>query len=101
MTSCIAHLLTCFQDQGQCGSCWSFATTGTVEGAWARKNNWTRLDSFAEQQIVDCSKDYNNKGCQGGYIDAGVTYAMDFGLELESDYHYFAADGKWYVLFVA
>ena len=31
----------------------------------------------------------------GGYIDAGVTYAMDHGLETEESYHYFASDGKW------
>lgn len=86
--------VTRVKDQGQCGSCWSFATTGTIEGAWARKNNFTRLDSFSEQQIVDCSKSYNNEGCRGGYIDAGVTYAMDHGLELEESYHYLAYDGK-------
>ena len=90
--------VTRVKDQGQCGSCWSFAATGTIEGAWARKTNWTGFEyhppAFSEQQIVDCSKSYNNEGCSGGYIDAGITYAMDKGLEGEETYRYFATDGK-------
>ena len=31
----------------------------------------------------------------GGYLDAGITYAMDHGLELEEEYRYLASDGKW------
>lgn len=87
--------VTRVKDQGQCGSCWSFASTGTIEGAWARHNNYTRRDAFAEQQIVDCSKSYGNEGCRGGFLDAGVTYAMDKGLENEDSYHYLAEDGHW------
>merc|ERR1711892_172372 len=89
--------VTRVKDQGQCGSCWAFASTGTIEGAWARKINWSEgfeLDSFAEQQIVDCSTSYNNQGCMGGHIDAGVTYAMDHGLESESSYRYWGSNGK-------
>ena len=87
--------VTHVKDQGQCGSCWSFAATGTIEGAWARKSNWTHYPTaFSEQQIVDCSKSYNNKGCEGGYIDAGITYAMDKGLETEESYRYRAHDDE-------
>ena len=64
-------------------------------GAWARHNNFTKLDEFSEQQIVDCSKSYGNEGCKGGFLDAGVTYAMDNGLESEDSYRYFAEDGHW------
>ena len=64
-------------------------------GAWARHNNFTKLDEFSEQQIVDCSKSYGNEGCKGGFLDAGVTYAMDKGLESEQTYRYFAEDGHW------
>ena len=31
----------------------------------------------------------------GGYIDAGITYAIDNGLESEETYHYRANDGRW------
>ena len=74
---------------------WPTSYNSSLVGAWARHNNYTRLDEFAEQQIVDCSKSYGNEGCQGGFLDAGVTYAMDKGLESESSYHYEAENGHW------
>jgi C1A family cysteine protease len=39
------------KDQGQCGSCWSFSTTGALEGAFRIKYNDNKA-SFSEQQIV-------------------------------------------------
>jgi cathepsin L len=51
------------QDQGQCGSCWAFASVACMEGAWQIAHG--TLYKFAEQQLVDCVK--TCMGCNGGW----------------------------------
>jgi len=86
-----AGAVTPVKDQGQCGSCWAFSTVGAIEGWYFIKNK--QLLSFAEQQLVDCSKDVCY-GCQGGWPYKATEYVVKSGICLESDYAYTARDGS-------
>jgi len=82
--------VTPVKDQGQCGSCWAFSTTGVLEGFYFINNG--KLLSFSEQQIVDCDTD-QDEGCNGGLPLNALQYTAQNGLQLESDYPYTAIDG--------
>jgi len=82
--------VTGIKNQGQCGSCWAFSTTGAIEGAWQiSKSN---LVSLSESQLVDCST--GNYGCGGGWPTVAFQYVItNKGITGESDYPYVAQQG--------
>ena len=91
-----AGAVTPVKDQGGCGSCWAFSTTGSLEGAHFVATG--ELLSFSEQQLVSCDKERSNNGCNGGFQDDAYEYYMEGNkAELESVYPYtsgYGADGK-------
>ena len=83
-------VVTPVKNQGQCGSCWSFSSTGAMEGQYALKKG--KLLSFSESQIVDC--DTADSGCGGGLSTDAFAYVIANGIESEQSYPYVPLDEK-------
>jgi C1A family cysteine protease len=87
-----AGAVTPVKNQGSCGSCWAFSTTGSLEGAHQIATG--TLLSFSEEQLVECDTAVN-EGCNGGTQDEAYKY-YEAGIkaELESVYPYTSGNGR-------
>ncbi|RHY04312.1 hypothetical protein DYB25_011467 [Aphanomyces astaci] len=70
-------------NQGSCGSCWAFASIGTVETAHCIATG--ELLDLSEQQLVSCDK--KNSGCNGGNPLPAIDW-MQQGVCTEESYPY-------------
>jgi len=86
-----AGAVTPVKDQGQCGSCWAFSATETIESYWFLSKG--QLPTLSEEQIVDC--DTTDGGCNGGEPMTAYQYVVSAGgIESESAYPYTAGSGQ-------
>ncbi|TNM93292.1 hypothetical protein fugu_018694 [Takifugu bimaculatus] len=69
--------VTPVKDQAICGSCWSFATTGTIEGALFLKTGF--LQVLSQQILMDCSWGFGNNACDGGEEWRSYEWIMKHG----------------------
>uniref|UniRef100_A0A8R1TS31 Cathepsin L-like n=1 Tax=Onchocerca volvulus TaxID=6282 RepID=A0A8R1TS31_ONCVO len=79
-------LVTSVKNQGECGSCYAFAAAAVLESYYKKKRGV--LIDLSPQNIVDCSWDYGNMGCNGGTVSGSFDYAKDYGIAQESKYPY-------------
>jgi len=78
------------KNQGECGSCYAFSATGSLEGILYKKTG--RMVDISEQNIVDCSDIpgyFHNSGCDGGLTQDTFDFIRyQGGVALTSDYPY-------------
>ncbi|CAB3410248.1 unnamed protein product [Caenorhabditis bovis] len=81
------NVITPVKAQGQCGSCWAFASTATVEAAWAIAHNG-EMRNLSEQTLLDC--DLVDNACDGGDEDKAFRFIHRNGLAYAKDLPYVA-----------
>jgi C1A family cysteine protease len=85
------NAVTPVYNQGQCGSCWAFSATETVESYHFLAGN--SMISLSMQQVVDC--DTTCYGCQGGWTYEAYQYLMSAGgQDTYNSYPYTAETGN-------
>lgn len=73
--------------QGNCAAGYAIAAANAVTYAWFCNNKGQSIQTSA-QELVDCSANFGNTGCSGGYTTNSFKYIYSNGLSYESSYPY-------------
>ncbi len=85
------NFMTPIRDQGDCGSCWSFAVIGVAEGMINVAENDPDIDiDLSEQYLVSSCCAYGD--CDGGYVYSTFEFLESNGVPQESCYPYEASN---------
>ncbi|XP_015788835.1 cathepsin L1 [Tetranychus urticae] len=85
-------IVTEVKNQAKCKCCWAFSAIASIESANAQKTG--KLVELSEENLIECSWDHHNKGCNGGRMDLSFQYVIDNkGIATESSYPYTSAAG--------
>lgn len=78
--------LSAVRNQGDCGSCYAFATMALFE--WAHCMQHGKKVEFSEQYMVDCGRHIGLRGCKGGDLMSAVEFVHNLGLRWRHQYPY-------------
>ncbi|WP_340113598.1 PKD domain-containing protein [Maribellus mangrovi] len=81
--------ITSVKNQGACGSCWAFASTGATEAIVNVYYNQILELDLAEQDVLSCS---GAGSCTGGYPSIALNYITNTGIVDEGAFPYEGAD---------
>lgn len=79
--------VTQVKDQGACGSCWAFSSTGALESAYQIATG--NLTELSEQELVNGTNGMSlNAGCDGGWMFTAFVFVKENGLATEESVPY-------------
>ena len=82
------------RNQGQCGSCWAFASMSSLSDRYCIKKSTSTVTAnreFSMQDPLECCSKADcgsgpNAGCKGGYLTGGFAYALKYGVSTGENY---------------
>lgn len=87
MNWCAQGKCSAVRDQKSCAAGYAFAAAKSIE----YPNNIIGRSSgkwLSPQELIDCSANFGDQACDGGYPSYGMKYSMQYGLNFDANYPY-------------
>ena len=82
----LVNLVTSIKDQGRCAACYAYSSIASLEALMIASKSSKRPLQLSEQEIIECSSLFKNKGCEGGLSVFTYNYIQEKGINAFSDY---------------